>query len=49
MTAGMPEGELRTQLTPKTILLKTVKVYLILDRGDIVCPEDSRRHKEGKI
>jgi len=33
----MPEGELRAQLTPKTILLKIIKVHLILDRGDIVC------------
>jgi len=37
----MPEGELRAQLTPKTILLKIIKVHLILDRGDIVCPQRS--------
>jgi hypothetical protein len=35
----MPEGELRLQYAAKTILLKTTKVHLFLDRGDIVCPK----------
>ena len=39
ITAGMLEGGLCPQLTPKNNLLNIIKVRLILDRGDIVCPQ----------